>query len=52
MVCGSITSNIAFTLYMLVFNIDMVNSCIVCGHTKKKGDNVSMYRFPAVKEKW
>ena len=29
----------------------MVHSCIVCGHTKKKGDNVSMYRFPAVKEK-
>ena len=34
-----------------MFHIDMVNSCIVCGHTKKKGDNVSMYRFPAVKDK-
>jgi hypothetical protein len=30
----------------------MVNSCIVCGHTKKKGEkNVSMYRFPAKEEK-
>ena len=49
--CLTITF-IASPFKLCMFNVSgMLNSCIVCGRTKRKGDNVSMFRFPSIKEK-
>ena len=40
-----------FTVVLFVARFTMPNSCIVCGHIKRKGEKVSFHRFPAQQEK-